>query len=216
MTLMGAEVRLNTYSDSVGTAGDLAFNPRTPAAFQRHDPTPQRGPETHSSTPIGYPFKLKAAAASPAVAGGCAAPVVCGPAVGADAPKLVPSDSELCERPIGIWNGTGSDFAATGADFSSLALFSTAEHNPSAGAALLRAHGNWPPTDLARPCHLRSLLVNWSSIHGQSYHAHGVLKGFDQPLAAGPNQVAGLLACPTQTWGAFENANESGLRLVGA
>jgi hypothetical protein len=38
-------------------------------------------------TPRGYPFKLKAAAASPLVAKECAAPVVCRLASGADAPK---------------------------------------------------------------------------------------------------------------------------------
>ena len=58
-------------------------------AFQRRDQTPQRGPETHRSTPIGYPFKMKAATASLAVAGGWAAPVFCGHAVGADAPKML-------------------------------------------------------------------------------------------------------------------------------
>src|SRR6185295_2963204 len=41
------------------------------------------------STPRGYPFKLKAATASLAVASKCAAPVFCGRAAGADAPKLV-------------------------------------------------------------------------------------------------------------------------------
>jgi len=44
--------------------------------------------ELHS-TPKDYPFKLKAAFASPAVSDGCAIPVFCGLAIGADAPKIV-------------------------------------------------------------------------------------------------------------------------------
>jgi hypothetical protein len=47
-------------------------------------------------TPRGYPFKLKAAAASPLVAKECAAPVVCRLASGADAPKSVHSVLRLC------------------------------------------------------------------------------------------------------------------------
>jgi len=51
---------------------------------------PRRGPETHSSQPKDYPFKLKAALASLAVGDGCASPVFCGLVIGADAPKSFP------------------------------------------------------------------------------------------------------------------------------
>jgi hypothetical protein len=38
-------------------------------AFQPRDQTPRDGPETYGSQPSGYPFKLKAAPASPTLAG---------------------------------------------------------------------------------------------------------------------------------------------------
>ena len=73
------------------------MNPEPHGAFQRHDQTPSRGPETYSSTPKGYPFKLKAVVASLVVTDGCAIPVFCGLALGADAPKFFP---RLCRRPM--------------------------------------------------------------------------------------------------------------------
>ena len=86
---MGAEVRLNTYVDSVGTAGVLTFETLEPqTAFQRHDQVPRRGPETHCGSPRASPFKAKAVAVSLAVTGGWTAPVFGGLGAGADAPKL--------------------------------------------------------------------------------------------------------------------------------
>jgi hypothetical protein len=49
--------------------------------FQRRDPKPGRGPETLSSQPKGYPFKVKAALRSGR------SPVFGGRAIGADAPN---------------------------------------------------------------------------------------------------------------------------------
>jgi hypothetical protein len=57
--------------------------------FQCRDQTPRHGPETHSSKPIGYPFNLKAAASILFVAEESNAPVFCGLAIGADAPKFL-------------------------------------------------------------------------------------------------------------------------------
>lgn len=41
-----------------------SLRPQPHGAFPRRDPTPRRDPETHSSKPRGYPFKVKAALAS--------------------------------------------------------------------------------------------------------------------------------------------------------
>ena len=87
--MTGVGILVLTHLDSVGLvrSSTLKLNPEPRGAFQRRDQTPRRGPETHGSTPRDYPFKLKAVAASRAVAGECAAPVFCGRASGADAPK---------------------------------------------------------------------------------------------------------------------------------
>jgi hypothetical protein len=93
------EFRLNTYSDSVGTAGVLTFKPSNPdqpssATIKRRGAVQKllavHPPAIHSIR--------RAATASSAIADGWAAPVFCGPAAGADAPKLVRRHSELCCR----------------------------------------------------------------------------------------------------------------------
>src|SRR3989442_15894510 len=67
--------------------GVLTFKPSTPRGL----PAPRSNAAARSrntrSQPTGYPFKLKAALASPLVAEECAIPVLCGPAIGADAPN---------------------------------------------------------------------------------------------------------------------------------
>ena len=101
---LGIGVRLNTYSDSIGPVWSPiphALNPTGPssAAIQRPPSRQHRfggraaaRSRNTSSKPRGYPFKLKAALASPLVAGEWAIPVLCGPATGADAPKSFRGD----------------------------------------------------------------------------------------------------------------------------
>ena len=80
---LGTEFRLNTYSDSIGPAAASEPLP----AFQHCDRTPQHGPETHSSKPLGYPFKCD---------DGCpdqvGTPVFCGRALGAETPNSIHSE----------------------------------------------------------------------------------------------------------------------------
>src|SRR6266446_6392474 len=91
------EIRLNTYLDSVGTAGVLALKPSNPE--QPSSATIKRRSAVQKLTavhPSAIHSNLTAATASLAVAGGWAVPVFCGRAVGADAPNSFISDSEFC------------------------------------------------------------------------------------------------------------------------
>jgi len=70
------------------SAGPMPLAPQP--VFQPRDRTPRGGPETHSSTPLNYPFKLMSAARS--FIAELQAPVFCGRALGADTPKSFRSE----------------------------------------------------------------------------------------------------------------------------